>query len=133
MFNCDAGTSKGFFDSVVGSEFATRPATPTKVAPKPASSKPASAGFFDSAVGSEFGVRSETPTKAAPKQAAPKQAVPKQAAPKQAALKQAAPKQAAPTTAASGMFPGVLLSRAVLLPKAYSNITHGSCIAAVHL
>ena len=113
-----AGTSKGFFDSVVGSEFATRPATPKKAAPKPASSKPASAGFFDSAVGSEFGVRSETPTKAAPKQAAPKQA---------------APKQAAPTTAASGMFPGVLLSRAVLLPKAYSNITHGSCIAAVLL
>ena len=112
--NCDAGTSKGFFDSVVGSEFATRPATPTKAAPKkPASSKPASAGFFDSAVGSEFGVRSETPTKAAPKQAAPK--------------------PAAPTTAASGMFPGVLLSKAVLLPKAYSNITHGSCIAAVLL
>ena len=72
MFNnCDAGTSKGFFDSVVGSEFATRPATPKKAAPKQsASSKPASAGFFDSAVGSEFGTRSETPTKAAPKQPA---------------------------------------------------------------
>ena len=72
MFNnYDAGTSKGFFDNVVGSEFSTRPATPKKPALKQsASSKPASAGFFDSAVGSEFGNRSETPTKAAPKQPA---------------------------------------------------------------
>ena len=75
---CAAGSSKGFFDSSVGAQFATRSESPKKAAPAPRQSAPTKAssggGFFDSSVGSQFANRSESPKKAAPKQAAPNKA-----------------------------------------------------------
>ncbi len=73
--NCAAGSSKGFFDSSVGSQFANRTESPKKAAPAPRQSSPtrgsSGGGFFDSSVGSQFANRSESPRKAAPRQAAP--------------------------------------------------------------
>ena len=71
-----AGSSKGFFDSAVGSQFgrSESPAksAPTRAAPKQAAaSKPSSGGFFGSAEGFQF-ERSESPAKSAPTRAAPK-------------------------------------------------------------
>ncbi|KAL3144881.1 hypothetical protein ABBQ38_001980 [Trebouxia sp. C0009 RCD-2024] len=68
-------TSKGFFDSAVGAQFAKRSAAPAKpAAPKqPVFSRAASsgAGFFDSVPGAQFATRSVTPNRPAPKQASP--------------------------------------------------------------
>ncbi len=67
---CAAGSSKGFFDSSVGAQFANRSESPKKAAPAPRQSSPTKAssggGFFDSSVGSQFANRSESPKKAAP-------------------------------------------------------------------
>ncbi len=73
---CAAGSSKGFFDSSVGAEFANRSESPKKSAPAPRKSSSTKAssgggGFFDSSVGSQFANRSESPKKAAPRQATP--------------------------------------------------------------
>jgi hypothetical protein len=110
--SCVAGTSKGFFESSVGAQFATRSESPKKPAPKQAApTKASSGGFFDSSVGSQFATRSESPKKAAPKQAAPTKAssggffessVGAQFANRTQSPKKAAPKQAAPTRASSG-------------------------------
>ncbi|KAL3144885.1 hypothetical protein ABBQ38_001983 [Trebouxia sp. C0009 RCD-2024] len=78
--------SPGFFDSAIGSQFANRPRTPTKPAPKQSTpARPASPGFFDNAVGSEFAKRASTPNRTPPRQAAPQQAAPQQAAPQKTA------------------------------------------------
>ncbi|KAL3147931.1 hypothetical protein ABBQ32_002635 [Trebouxia sp. C0010 RCD-2024] len=59
--------SPGFFDSAIGSQFANRPRTPTKPAPKQSTpARPASPGFFDNAVGSEFAKRASTPNRTPP-------------------------------------------------------------------
>ncbi|KAL3147928.1 hypothetical protein ABBQ32_002632 [Trebouxia sp. C0010 RCD-2024] len=73
MLTCVAGTTKGFFDNAVGSEFAKRSSARAKPAPaKPASTRPTSSkGFFDNAVGSEFAKRSPAPARAEPKQSTP--------------------------------------------------------------
>jgi len=70
--HCNAGASKGFFESSVGAQFANRSESPKKVAPKQAApTRAPSAGFFESSVGAQFANRSESPKKAAPRQAAP--------------------------------------------------------------
>ena len=115
---CAAGSSKGFFDSSVGSQFANRSESPKKAAPAPRQSSPTKAssgggGFFDSSVGSQFANRSESPKKSAP---APRHSsltkassggffdssVGSQFANRSESPKKAAPKQAAPARSASG-------------------------------
>ncbi len=121
---CVAGSSKGFFDSSVGAQFATRTESPKKAAPKQAAPTKVSSGggFFDSSIGPQFANRSESPKKAAPA-AAPTQAAPTKAssggffdssvgsqfANRSESPKKAAPKQAAPTASASGKLPALLL------------------------
>ena len=114
--SCAAGSSKGFFDSSVGSQFASRSESPRKAAPKQSSPTKASSGggFFDSSVGSQFANRSESPKKAAPTRSAPTKAssgggffdssVGSQYANRSESPKKAAPapRQSSPTKASSG-------------------------------
>ncbi len=122
---CAAGSSKGFFDSSVGAQFATRSESPKKAAPAPRQSSFTKAssggGFFDSSVGSQFASRSESPKKAAPalRQSSPTKAssaggffdssVGSQFANKSESLKKTAPRQAAPTTSSAGKRPTLVL------------------------
>ncbi len=72
---CAAGTSKGFFESSVGAQFATKMEAPKKAAPRQAAIKASSAGFFDNSVGAQFATRKiELPKKAATNRGAARKA-----------------------------------------------------------
>jgi len=63
---CAAGTSKGFFESSVGAQFATKMEAPKKAAPRQAAIKASSGGFFDSSVGAQFATTKGASDKTSP-------------------------------------------------------------------